>query len=98
MCVRRSRAVVLQPEVAAIKALLESTHQSRGVLLYVDMHGHSRKKNIFFYGCAEAKQAHMPAEVFVCVTKDVWVFTVDAKPTTTQGEASAHARRCTRTK
>lgn len=21
--------------------------------MYIDMHGHSRKKNVFFYGCAE---------------------------------------------
>lgn len=21
--------------------------------MYIDMHGHSRKKNVFFYGCCE---------------------------------------------
>lgn len=50
----------LQPTVHAIKQLLRTTHESRGVLLYVDMHGHSRKKNIFFYGCSDAKMAPSP--------------------------------------
>ena len=27
-------------------------HAERKVLLYCDLHGHSRKKNAFFYGCS----------------------------------------------
>ena len=51
---------IYQPEVAAVKRLLQATHSSRGVLLYVDFHGHSRKKNIFFYGCADGRAAPQP--------------------------------------
>ncbi|KAJ1447344.1 hypothetical protein M885DRAFT_196885 [Pelagophyceae sp. CCMP2097] len=50
-------SATLQPTVFAVKQLLRATHEARGVLLYVDMHGHSRRKNIFFYGCAEPKMA-----------------------------------------
>lgn len=41
----------LHPVVCAVKELLRETHRHRGVLFYVDIHGHSRKKNIFLYGC-----------------------------------------------
>jgi hypothetical protein len=44
----------LFPTVAAVKDLLRSTHVSRGVLLFLDLHGHSRKKNVFLYGCDAA--------------------------------------------
>ena len=37
--------------VIAMKKLILSTHQRRGVLLYLDLHGHSKKKNAFLYGC-----------------------------------------------
>ena len=41
----------VQPTISAAKELLRDTNKQRGVFLYVDMHGHSRKKNIFVYGC-----------------------------------------------
>ena len=55
-----SPSPTLQPTVYAIKQLLKTTHETRGVLFYCDMHGHSRKKNVFFYGCSEAKMAPPP--------------------------------------
>jgi hypothetical protein len=39
------------PTIAAMKGLLESVQQSSGVYLYLDLHGHSRNKNAFVYGC-----------------------------------------------
>ena len=55
----------LQPTVYAVKELLREIHEARGVFLYVDMHGHSRKKNIFIYGCdgsSDAKRVRAAVE------------------------------------
>ena len=41
----------LHPTVHAMRELLEKTHETRGILLYLDLHGHSRHKNAFLYGC-----------------------------------------------
>lgn len=40
----------LYPTVSAMKNLLIENHKKRGVLLYLDLHGHSKKKNAFLYG------------------------------------------------
>jgi hypothetical protein len=40
----------LYPEVAAVKELARKIQASYGLLMYLDFHGHSRKKNTFFYG------------------------------------------------
>lgn len=32
--------------------LLKKMKEDKDLLLYCDIHGHSRKKNIFMYGCA----------------------------------------------
>jgi len=45
---------LLHPTVYSTKHLLKATKESRGVFLYLDLHGHSRKKNIFVYGCDPA--------------------------------------------
>eukprot|EP01039_Chlorochromonas_danica_P010176 gene10176-11260_t len=41
----------LHPEVVAVRDLIRQTAQRRPVLLYLDLHGHSRNKNVFLYGC-----------------------------------------------
>ena len=33
---------------------MESLSKERGIMLYCDMHGHSKKKNAFIYGCNTA--------------------------------------------
>jgi murein tripeptide amidase MpaA len=43
---------LLHPPVFYAKNLIKHMHQERKVLVYVDLHGHSRKKNAFFYGCS----------------------------------------------
>lgn len=42
----------LHPTIFYTKQLIRYTHWERRVILYCDMHGHSRKKNVFFYGCS----------------------------------------------
>lgn len=72
----------LQPTVFALKEMLRETHQKRGVLLFIDMHGHSRKKNVFFYGCD-------PVSMRTCVPESALEdddFKPDAPP------ESVHAR------
>ena len=41
----------LYPTVFAMKKLLSDCQKKRGVLLFLDLHGHSKKKNSFLYGC-----------------------------------------------
>ena len=41
------------PTICAFKRLLQRTHAERSISLFVDLHGHSRKHNVFMYGCAE---------------------------------------------
>ena len=40
----------MYPTVAAMKGLLDETQRNRGVYLFLDLHGHSKKKNAFCYG------------------------------------------------
>jgi hypothetical protein len=44
----------LHPTIFHCKKELEKLHKERSVLLYCDLHGHSRKKNSFIYGCNRA--------------------------------------------
>jgi hypothetical protein len=43
---------LLHPTIYYAKQLIRHTHSERKVVLYCDFHGHSRKKNAFFYGCS----------------------------------------------
>jgi hypothetical protein len=42
----------LHPTIYYTKQLIRYVHWERKVTLYCDMHGHSRKQNVFFYGCS----------------------------------------------
>ena len=41
----------LHPTIFHTKRLVKQIHQERGLVLYCDLHGHSRKQNVFMYGC-----------------------------------------------
>ena len=43
------------PEIYATKLMFKKTLDSRKIFLFVDVHGHSRKKNVFMYGCKNTK-------------------------------------------
>lgn len=49
----------LHPEIYSIKYLLKEMHQANPIRLMIDLHGHSRKKGVFFYGNAPKKQPHL---------------------------------------
>lgn len=42
---------LLHPTIFHSKLLIRHMHAERKVVLYADLHGHSRKQNAFFYGC-----------------------------------------------
>lgn len=42
----------LHPTIFYTKQLIRYNHWERKVILYCDLHGHSRKQNAFFYGCS----------------------------------------------
>ena len=44
-------SALMHPTIYATKTLLRIMDTEIGVSLYTDLHGHSRKKNIFMYGC-----------------------------------------------
>ena len=41
----------MSPEILAMKEMVKKTLECREIHLFVDMHGHSRQKNLFVYGC-----------------------------------------------
>ena len=41
----------LHPTIRALRDLVVSMKKSRSVFMYLDLHGHSKKKNSFVYGC-----------------------------------------------
>jgi murein tripeptide amidase MpaA len=48
----------LHPENFAVKRLIRSFKKERDIVLYCDLHGHSRRKNIFMYGNNEEGMPH----------------------------------------
>lgn len=42
---------VIHPTVYAVKKLCKQVQEERGLILFCDLHGHSRKQNVFMYGC-----------------------------------------------
>ena len=41
------------PEIYSMKDMMRKTMECRKIALFVDVHGHSRQKNLFMYGCAK---------------------------------------------
>mmetsp|Transcript_4988 Transcript_4988/g.18739 ORF Transcript_4988/g.18739 Transcript_4988/m.18739 type:complete len:969 (-) Transcript_4988:1282-4188(-) len=49
-------SIKLHPTIFHTKEMIRKFNSDREVILYCDMHGHSRKKNIFMYGCPRQAQ------------------------------------------
>eukprot|EP01038_Epipyxis_sp_PR26KG_P005318 gene5318-7382_t len=56
----------LHPTIYAMKKLISTAQNNRGVLLYIDLHGHSRLKNSFVYGCDMTLLPEKNAKVMTC--------------------------------
>ena len=41
----------LHPEIYACMTMIKKTLESRPIYFFCDIHGHSRNKNLFMYGC-----------------------------------------------
>ena len=46
----KSTSKILHPEISSVKRLVKNLRKEREIVMYCDMHGHSRNKNIFMYG------------------------------------------------
>ena len=42
---------IWHPTIHSLKDMIGKLNSTRGVLMYCDLHGHSRKKNVFLYAC-----------------------------------------------
>ena len=45
----------IHPTIYHTKKLIKTIHAERTCLLFCDLHGHSRKQNVFMYGCNNSK-------------------------------------------
>ena len=46
---------LLHPTIYFTKKLVAAYHRENQVVLFCDMHGHSRKRNVFMYGCVSGQ-------------------------------------------
>jgi len=53
-----------QPENYSCKQMMRKTLESRDILFYCDIHGHSRCKNLFMYGCANLRADRLKERIF----------------------------------
>ena len=42
---------ILHPMIYHVKKLIKTFSEERELVLFCDLHGHSRRKNVFMYGC-----------------------------------------------
>lgn len=52
------------PEIFSTKNMMRKTLESRDILFYCDIHGHSRAKNLFMYGCSNFKADRLKERIF----------------------------------
>lgn len=52
------------PTISGVKDLIYQTYKTRGIVFYCDIHGHSRKKNVFLYGCDTKKRPNPRSRQF----------------------------------
>lgn len=46
---------LLHPTIYYAKLLAKSCHSDHQIVMFCDMHGHSRKRNVFMYGCVSGQ-------------------------------------------
>ena len=52
---------VTHPEIYFTKKIVLETEYKK--LLYIDLHGHSKKKSTFMYGCVSGRTPYIPKEL-----------------------------------
>ncbi|XP_025909318.1 cytosolic carboxypeptidase 3 isoform X2 [Nothoprocta perdicaria] len=48
------------PSIWYTRNMIKRVMEERDIILYCDLHGHNRKKNVFVYGCERKQQAKAP--------------------------------------
>lgn len=51
------------PEIVSMKEMVRKTLECRDIHLFVDIHGHSRAKNLFMYGCHQTGPNGKPINI-----------------------------------
>ena len=51
------------PEIVSMKEMVRKTLECRDIHLFVDIHGHSRAKNLFMYGCQQMGHNGKPIHI-----------------------------------
>lgn len=46
---------LLHPEIFYTKKIMRVCHQDNQIVLFCDFHGHTRKRNVFMYGCVSTQ-------------------------------------------
>jgi len=62
------------PTIYHAKAMIKKLKEDRDVLVYVDIHNHSKKKNIFFYGCNSSNAKRIEHVLPLLMEKNCCVF------------------------
>ena len=52
------------PSVLALKSFMVAQKRCRDIAMFVDFHGHTRKQNVFMYGCGQTKRSKIVAQAF----------------------------------
>ena len=52
------------PSVLALKTLMLAQRKCRDIAMFIDLHGHTRKHNVFMYGCGHTKKTKLAAQAF----------------------------------
>jgi len=54
----------LHPTIFHLKYFMQAQRKLRDVCMYIDLHGHSRKYNVFMYGCDDKKKPRPQVRTF----------------------------------
>ncbi|KAJ8020790.1 Cytosolic carboxypeptidase 3 [Holothuria leucospilota] len=81
------------PTVWHLKNMLEGFGQETDVIAYCDLHGHSRKHNVFIYGC-DQQGKEMDAATFLCQRLFPWLISKKAPDKFSFGGCKFQVRRC----
>jgi hypothetical protein len=69
----KSPNVAIHPTIHHCKSLINSLHKEHGLAFFCDLHGHSRKKNAFIYGCQD-NEAPEKTRVFPMILSKICPF------------------------
>ncbi|XP_071854550.1 uncharacterized protein [Apostichopus japonicus] len=81
------------PTIWHTKTMLEEFGQETDVIAYCDLHGHSRKHNVFIYGC-DQQGKEMDAATFLCQRLFPWLISKKAPDKFSFGGCKFQVRRC----